>query len=129
MKQCQEKYQFKLYALCIMSNHVHYLIDPVQDGMTQWHPAFLDLGRTLEECAAKYRKFCQRYKPKPKGEKKSTWGSRLLAGLIPKKGKHKKSPGQQSFWEDAKVEQREEVHRVAEKFIQANCFPARKKLR
>ena len=22
------KYQFKLYALCIMSNHVHYLIEP-----------------------------------------------------------------------------------------------------
>ena len=24
------KYKFKLYALCIMSNHVHYLIEPAQ---------------------------------------------------------------------------------------------------
>jgi putative transposase len=30
-----------------------------QDGMTQWHPAFLALGMTLEICAAAYRKFCQ----------------------------------------------------------------------
>ncbi len=33
------------------------------DGITQWHPAFLVLGRTLEECAAKYRRFCQKYRP------------------------------------------------------------------
>ena len=26
IKKAQEKYQFKLYALCIMSNHVHYLL-------------------------------------------------------------------------------------------------------
>ena len=25
------------------------------DGLTTWHPAFLALGETLEECAAKYR--------------------------------------------------------------------------
>jgi hypothetical protein len=29
-----------------------------QDGITQWHPAFLALGATLEICAAAYRKFC-----------------------------------------------------------------------
>ena len=28
IKQCQEKFEFKLYALCIMSNHVHYLMEP-----------------------------------------------------------------------------------------------------
>lgn len=28
IKECQEKYHFKLYALCIMSNHVHYLLEP-----------------------------------------------------------------------------------------------------
>ncbi|WP_242053742.1 hypothetical protein [Nostoc sp. FACHB-888] len=27
------------------------------DGITQWHPAFLQLGRTLDECAAIYRGF------------------------------------------------------------------------
>ena len=28
IKKAQHKYQFKLYALCIMSNHVHYLLEP-----------------------------------------------------------------------------------------------------
>jgi putative transposase len=28
--QCQTKHNFKLYALCIMSNHVHYLLEPKQ---------------------------------------------------------------------------------------------------
>jgi putative transposase len=28
LKKSIEKYQFKLYGLCIMSNHVHYLIEP-----------------------------------------------------------------------------------------------------
>ncbi|WP_448572611.1 REP-associated tyrosine transposase [Trichothermofontia sp.] len=28
IKQCQQQYKFKLYGLCIMSNHVHYLIEP-----------------------------------------------------------------------------------------------------
>lgn len=45
------------------------------DGLTQWHPAFLALGRTLEECAAKYRGFCRKYKPQPRPEKRSHWGS------------------------------------------------------
>ena len=28
IKKAQDKYRFKLYALCIMSNHVHYLMEP-----------------------------------------------------------------------------------------------------
>ena len=28
IKKAQEKYGFALYALCIMSNHAHYLIEP-----------------------------------------------------------------------------------------------------
>jgi len=36
------------------------------DGLTQWHPAFLKLGDSLEECARKYKGFCQKYKPKEK---------------------------------------------------------------
>jgi putative transposase len=169
--RAQDQFQFKLYGLCIMSNHVHYLLEPQQpddlpkimhwlnwytamcfnrmlnrtghfweqryhsrgflkddyrralntlryihgnpkaakmqqgffydfsnygtyarltnDDVTQWHPAFLALGKTLEICAAIYRKFCQRYQPKPKPEKKSRWGSRLLE-KIKKKGKPKK---------------------------------------
>jgi putative transposase len=30
IKKALDKYQFKLYALCIMSNHLHYLIEPAQ---------------------------------------------------------------------------------------------------
>ena len=163
IKKALDKYRFKLYALCIMSNHVHYLIEPVQpedlpkimhflnwytamcfnrmlnrtghfwekryycdgfppsdkeralntlryihgnpkaakmrsgffydfsnygsyerltfDGLTQWHPAFLKLGNSLEDCAKKYRGFCQRYKPKGKVASQSHWGSKLLAGM------------------------------------------------
>ncbi|MHC5755713.1 transposase [Nostoc sp. JL23] len=28
IKKAQSKYEFKLYALCITSNHVHYLLKP-----------------------------------------------------------------------------------------------------
>ena len=30
LKKAIAKFNFKLYALCIMSNHVHYLIEPLQ---------------------------------------------------------------------------------------------------
>lgn len=30
LQKCQAKYGFKLYGLCIMSNHVHYLLEPQQ---------------------------------------------------------------------------------------------------
>lgn len=30
IKKAQDKYKFKLYALCIMSNHLHYLFEPQQ---------------------------------------------------------------------------------------------------
>jgi putative transposase len=30
LKKALHKFDFKLYALCIMSNHVHYLIEPAQ---------------------------------------------------------------------------------------------------
>ncbi|MBW4634415.1 MAG: transposase [Iphinoe sp. HA4291-MV1] len=35
-----DKYNFKLYALCIMSNHVHYPIEPAtpEDLPTRLHP-------------------------------------------------------------------------------------------
>lgn len=46
------------------------------------HPAFLRLGNSLEECARKYKGFCQKYKPKRKNPSKCHWGSRLLAGFI-----------------------------------------------
>ena len=54
------------------------------DGITTWHPQFLRLGRSLEECAVRYRRFCRRYRPADKPESRSIgWGGRsLLGGLM-----------------------------------------------
>jgi putative transposase len=30
LKRAKEKFYFKIYALCIMSNHVHYLLEPLE---------------------------------------------------------------------------------------------------
>ncbi|TVQ07396.1 MAG: transposase [Leptolyngbya sp. DLM2.Bin27] len=203
IEKCQEKYGFKLYALCIMSNHVHYLLEPQQpedlpkimhwlnwytamcfnrmlnrtghfwekryhstgfpntdyrrvlntlryihanpkaaamqegffydysnygsydrlttDGLTQWHPAFLVLGATLEICAAAYRKFCKRYKPKPKPERRNHWGSKLLAQIKARSKVKKKTPGQKSLWNEWNAPAAE-IRQVAEKFVLANCL-------
>ncbi|MUG96466.1 transposase [Scytonema sp. UIC 10036] len=93
------------------------------DGITQWHPAFLSLGKSLEECAAKYRGFCKKYKPQPKTEKSYHWGSKLLPKVIKEKGKKKKtSPGQMRLpWDDWEPFTTE-VQAVAEKFVMANCY-------
>ncbi len=205
LKQCQEKYNFKVYALCIMSNHIHYLLAPehpadlpkimhwlnwytamcfnrmqnrtghfwekryhstgfsindkqralntlryihanpkaagmqqgffydfsnygsyerlTNDGITEWHPAFLALAATLELCAAVYRRFCEKYQPKPKPETKNHWGSKLLErflGTRQLKKKQKPSPGQLKLWDEWEVPS--EIHEVAAEFIRANCF-------
>ncbi len=91
------------------------------DGITQWHPAFLALGKTLDECAAAYRKFCKQYRPKPKSEKKNHWGNRLLAGLKVK-GKPKQAARGQLCLPWGEWEVSGEVIEVAEKFIFANCY-------
>jgi putative transposase len=91
-----------------------------EDGLTQWHPAFLKLGKTLDECAKKYRGFCQRYKPKAKLASKSYWGSKLLAGFKVVRGKQKCSPGQLTLWAQCQVSERPEVSQVVEKFVWAN---------
>ncbi|MEM9450746.1 MAG: transposase [Cyanobacteria bacterium P01_E01_bin.6] len=203
IKKCQNKFSFNLYALCIMSNHVHYLLEPIEpedlpnimhwlnwytamcfnrmmnrtghfwekryhstgfpntdkrralntlryihanpkaasmqqgwfydfsnygtydrltnDGITQWHPAFLGLGKTLDICAAAYRKFCKKYRPQPKPEKKNHWGSKLLAGLKIKKKAKKVSPGQLALWEQWEA-QMDEAHAVTETFLRANSY-------
>jgi len=201
--KCQAKYGFKLYALCIMSNHVHYLMEPqqpedlpkimhwlnwytamsfnqmmnrtghfwekryhstgfpntdtrralntlryihanpkaanmqqgwfydfsnygtydrlTQDGLTQWHPAFLALGATLDLCVEAYRRLCKKYKPKPKPERKRRWGSQKLAALRQKMKIKKVSPGQKSLWEAWDVPL-DEIEAVAKKFVLANCL-------
>ncbi len=204
LKQAREKFNFTIYALCIMSNHVHYLLEPAQaedlprimhwlnwytamcfnrmlnrtghfwekryhssgfektdyqralntlryihanpkaakmqqgffydfsnygihhrlsdDGLTQWHPAFLSLGKSLDECARKYRGFCQKYKPKPKPETRYHWGSKLLPKVLSTRERKKRSPGQMSLpWDDWEASNKE-IREVAEKFVMANCY-------
>jgi putative transposase len=204
LQKCQDRYGFKLYALCIMSNHVHYLLQPEQpeqlpkimhllnwysamcfnrmlnrtghfwekryhstgfpmadhrralntlryihanpkaanmqqgwffdfsnygtyerltsDGMTQWHPAFLKLGATLDLCAEAYGKFCKQYKPKPKPEKRNHWGSKLLEKIKERnRVKKRASPGQKSLWKDWDTPA-DEIRQVAKKFVVANCY-------
>ncbi|MEM9217077.1 MAG: transposase [Cyanobacteria bacterium P01_F01_bin.150] len=216
IKKCQEQFGFKLYGLCIMSNHVHYLLEPMQpedlprimhwlnwytamcfnqmlnrtghfwekryhssgfpssdhrrvlntlryihgnpkaanmqtgwfydfsnygsyerltqDGITEWHPAFLLLGKTLDCCAAIYRAFCQSYQTKPKPERKKHWGSQLLKSILgerkPKLTKHQRartSPGQLDLDKEQKsnsiqVSESNEIQDVAKRFICANCY-------
>ncbi|MFO7141632.1 transposase [Arthrospira sp. PCC 8006] len=203
IKRVLEKYRFRLYGVCIMSNHVHYLIEPLHpedlpkimhglnwyaamcfnrmlnrtghfwekryhssafpntdkqralntlryihanpkaarmqqgffydfsnygsydrltdDGLTQWHPAFLALGNTLDECARKYRGFCKKYKPNPKQEKRYHWGSKFLPKVIKGSGK-KPSPGQMKLPWNIPDPENTEVTEVAEKFVQANGY-------
>ncbi|MEH2089761.1 hypothetical protein [Nostoc sp.] len=91
------------------------------DGLTTWHPAFLALGKTLNECAAKYRGFCKKYKPKAKTEKRYFWGNQFLPKVIKGKGK-KASPGQMRLPWDTWEANNSEIVDVAEKFIFANCY-------
>ncbi len=198
------KYQFKLYAVCIMSNHVHYLIEPKQpedlpkimqyinwytamcfnrmlnrsghfwekryfsggfpkddyqralntlryihanpkaagvqhgffydfsnygiherlgdDGLTEWHPAFLSLGESLDECAKKYKGFCHKYKPKPKSERKYHWGKKLLPKVLKIRDKKKRSPGQTKLPWAVDETYKAEIREVAEKFVVANAY-------
>ena len=60
------------------------------DGITQWHPAFLSLGQSLDECAAKYRNFCRKYKPKSKAENRYHWGSKLLPKVLSERERKKR---------------------------------------
>ncbi|MEH2278192.1 MAG: transposase [Nostoc sp.] len=54
IKKSLDKYGFKLYALCIMSNHVHYLIEPATPEdlpkimhFLNWYTSFASIGVTL----------------------------------------------------------------------------------
>lgn len=70
----------------------------------------------------KYRGFCQRYKPKIKTARTSTWDSKLLAGKkLSRKLHHrdKSSPGQLDIWQ-CQVSEPTDLTRVAKKFVRAN---------
>ncbi|MEI6559655.1 MAG: transposase [Rhodospirillaceae bacterium] len=180
--KAKAKFNFSIYALCIMSNHVHYLMEPANpsdllaimhainwysamcinrlldrtghfwegryhsvsfprndhqrvlntlryihanpkaagmrhgfayaysnwgihdrltdDGLTEWHTAFLGLAPTLDGCSLHYWRFCLMYRTKRKMRKKSPWGCRLLAGF-PRGRQRSGSPhGQLSLFGD-----------------------------
>jgi putative transposase len=92
------------------------------DGLTQWHPAFLRLGSTLEECAKKYKGFCQKYKPNKKTSSKCHWGSRLLAGVHLTNNGSTTNPKKKSRFSPppCQVSENEELTHVVRQFIQAN---------
>lgn len=58
-------------------NYGHYA-GLAGDGLSEWHPAFLQLAPTLEGCARRYVQFCRHYRPRTKPARKSHWGSKLL---------------------------------------------------
>nr|WP_299488833.1 hypothetical protein [Acaryochloris sp. IP29b_bin.137] len=92
--------------------------------MSQWHPAFLALGATIEICAKAYRRFClgYKYKPKPKPPQKNHWGTKLLAKLKLKRKPRKPSPGQTRLpWDDGD-DVDPKIQSVAMKFVLANCL-------
>ena len=93
-----------------------------KNELTKWHPAFLSLGRTLNECAHKYRGFCRNYKPKPKPEKRYYWENKLLPRVVKKKRNKKTSLGQIRFPNFGDVNYNSEVQKVAEKFMLTNCY-------
>jgi putative transposase len=57
-------------------------VDGREDGLTSWHPQFLRLGRSLDACCHRYRRFCARYRPAVKKDPVAArWGQRVLAGV------------------------------------------------
>lgn len=45
------------------SNYGHYE-GLAGDGLSEWHPAFLQLALMLEGCARRYGSYCRRYRPR-----------------------------------------------------------------
>ncbi|MEM1292112.1 MAG: transposase [Cyanobacteria bacterium P01_H01_bin.162] len=203
IKRCSQKFSLRMYGLCIMSNHVHYLLKPeraeelpkimhwlnwytamsfnhllhrtghfwekryhsigfpmtdhrralntlryihanpqaanmqrgwfydfsnygtydrlTNDGITQWHPAFLALGATLDLCVKAYRQLCKSYQPQPRPKRQSHWGNQKLAGLRLKMKVKRVSPGQKSLWQTWNAPL-DDIEAVAKKFVLANCL-------
>ena len=93
------------------------------DGLTQWHPAFLEMGQSLDECASRYRNFCIKYTPPKKEKRAYHWGSRLLAGIEkPRRNRKYESPGQMNFGfaKGCQVSENPLVTGIARTFVSAN---------
>ncbi|ABM79016.1 Hypothetical protein P9303_22811 [Prochlorococcus marinus str. MIT 9303] len=98
------------------------------DGISEWHPSFLQLASSLKGCSKRYAWFCQNYQHQSKSGSRCHWGSRMLKRLAEKgRGRQSKknrvSPGQQKlpFAFDIRLNQiPEDWHQVAVKFRRAN---------
>ena len=109
------------------SNYGHY-IRLQSDGISEWSPAFLKLSATLDGCAKRYERFCERYRHHAKAGAKCHWGSRMLKRFVQSsrsnRSKRKRiSPGQQQlpFAFDVRLNQiPEEWHQVAVRFRKTN---------
>jgi hypothetical protein len=71
------------------------------DGISEWHPSFLQRALSLRGCSKRYERFCQRYHHYAKAAPKCNWNSRMLKRLVEKcrssnRGK-RISPGQQQL--------------------------------
>jgi len=95
------------------------------------------LDNSLEDCARKYRGFCQRYNPKSKPARKCNWGNKLLAGLDLKGGRGGKgseekltsssppAPSSSPVPNQCQVSETPDVRAIAAQFIRANQAPGR----
>ena len=98
------------------------------DGISEWHPSFLQMAPTLTGCSKRYERFCQKYRHHSKGAPKCHWGSRMLKRLVEtsrssRSKKKRVSPGQTQlpFAFDLCLSQiPEEWHQIAVRFRRAN---------
>ena len=72
------------------------------DGISEWHPSFLQLASSFKGCSKRYARFCQYYLHKSKGDSRCHWGSWMLTRPVEKKQKQSMqeelvSPGQQKI--------------------------------
>jgi hypothetical protein len=109
------------------SNYGHYgRLE--SDGISEWHPSFLQLAPTLKGCFKRYERFCQKYRHHAKGAPKCHWGSRMLKRLVEIRGSNRSkskriSSGQQQlpFAFDCQLNQiPDDWHQVAVRIRQAN---------
>ena len=98
------------------------------DGISEWHPSFLQLASSLKGCSRRYARFCQYYRHKGKGGSRCHWGSRMLKRLVEtnrsaRSKKNRVSPGQQKlpFAFDVRLNQiPEDWHQIAVRFRRTN---------
>lgn len=101
------------------------------DGLSQWHPAFLQLAPTLTGCSKRYIHFCKAYRTQSNSASKCHWGKRLLKTLLSAKGsskgrsKHQRvSPGQQHLpfpLEHIRLQLPENWQQIAQQFRRCNA--------